>query len=97
MTHNYETVRRCCYCTAPAMGLYEARPYCAAHRPSVGRPPNQDDVARALDAMASGSSLKEVATALGLMATDLDLAMWRSLGMADDRPRRYAPDFEDVA
>jgi hypothetical protein len=96
MTHTPETVRRCCACHMPAMGVYDRRAYCAAHRPSVGRAVTVDDVRLARIAMGLNTSLKQVAGDLGVHSADLDVALWQWLGreIPDDQPRRYAPDFE---
>lgn len=94
MTHNDLTIRRCCACHKPAMGVYGRVAYCDAHRPSVGRPVTLSDVDTARIAMAEGFSLKDAARHLGVMATDLDLALWQRMGMPSEEPRRYVPDFE---
>lgn len=62
--------------------------------------PVQIGMARIL--MENGSSLVDAAVSIGVRSSDLDLALWRNLGVPLDellkakrrvRKRKYAPDF----
>lgn len=80
----------CIICGKPAMGPYSGRSYCSLHKPS-SLP--LATVSAAREYLAAGLSLKQVAVQLGVMATDLDQALWAWIGVADQTPRRYGPDF----
>jgi hypothetical protein len=98
MTHTSEAGRRCHVCQKPALGRYGAYAYCEGHRPSIGRCVTLGDVLDARTSMLSGYTLKQTASDLGLMASDLDVELWRWMGRdIPAAPKRYAPDFEGAA
>ncbi|MDR7232807.1 hypothetical protein J2X45_003917 [Caulobacter sp. BE264] len=80
----------CRICGAPAMGPYSANSYCSKH--SSVRIAALDKVEAAREYMAAGFTLKQTAEQLGMLASDLDVALWTWLGQKS-APRRYKPEF----
>ena len=80
----------CRVCGAPAMGPYSAKSYCAKHSPV--RVAALEKVEAAREYMAAGFSLQQAAEMLGLLAAELDVALWAWLGQKST-PQRYQPDF----
>lgn len=89
-------LQRCRACNNPAVFKIDRKLYCAVHRPPIGRPVVPADVIDARKSLADGYDIKTTAKDLGLMAADLDAALWNHFGKPmteEDAPRRYRPEF----
>lgn len=80
----------CRICGAPAMGPYSANSYCSKHSPV--RIATLDKVEAAREYMAAGFSLQQAAEQLGMLASELDVALWAWLGQKSAAPR-CKPEF----
>lgn len=81
----------CCVCHRQALSSWGGKAYCLIHLPTSGRDPTFSEVVQAREMMAGGQSLKEAAASLGVLSSNLDVALFRYLG--DETPRRYVADF----
>lgn len=85
---------RCCACDRLSIVNVNRKNYCAVHRPPIGRPVTMDDLFAARKRLSEGQNLQRIAMILGVMKSDLDLALWQNLHVVrEEEPRRYEPEF----
>lgn len=74
------------------MGPYGRLSYCFRHRPAQGSAVTVDHVLEARRMMSEGLDLPDIASRLGVMSRDLDVALWQLVGRFDES-RRYVAEF----